>query len=73
MRKKVAEKNMLQQRQEDKEGLKCWSGLEADIDLRVSSVAMESETVPSNYLPKGRHINWKEERALIGALGDTPH
>lgn len=53
--------------------LKCWSGLEADIDLRVSSVAMESETVPSNYLPKGRHINWKEERALIGALGDTPH
>ncbi len=32
---------------------------------------MESETVPSNYLPKGRHINWKEERAVIGALGDT--
>ncbi len=41
----------------------------ADIDLRVSSVAMES--VPSNYLPKGRHINWKEKRAVIGALGDT--
>ncbi len=43
----------------------------ADIDLRVSSVAMESETVLSNYLPKGRHINWKEKRAVIGALGDT--